>query len=77
MEEDVGDGYIVFEFRISLNARRLQAMRLQLSSEFASGHEEVNTTLIALAQAANVNPGEAIMVRWPSGDRVSLLSSWS
>ena len=50
-------------------------MRLQLSSEFASGHEEVNTTLIALVQAANVNPGEAIMVRSPSGDRVFLLSS--
>ena len=50
-------------------------MRLQLSSEFPSGHEEVNTMLVALVQAANVNPGEAIMVRSPSGDRVFLLSS--
>ena len=35
---------------------------------FLSDHEEAETKLVALVQAADVAPGEAVMVRSPSGD---------
>ena len=35
---------------------------------YASDHEEADTKLVALALAANVPPGDTIMVRSPSGD---------
>ena len=36
--------------------------------ELFSDHEEADTKLVALVQAADVAPGEAVMVRSPSGD---------
>ena len=39
-----------------------------MTDELFSDHEEADTKLVALVQAADVASGEAVMVRSPSGD---------
>jgi hypothetical protein len=39
-----------------------------VTDELFSDHEEADTKLVALVQAADVASGEAVMVRSPSGD---------
>ena len=41
------------------------------NNELFSDHEEADTKLVALVQAADVAPGEAVMVRSSSEDRHS------
>ena len=45
------------------------------SVELTDDHEEADTTLFCLAHATNVIPGEAIMIRSPSGHIIFLFSS--
>ena len=36
--------------------------------EIASDHEEADTKLLALVHAAQISPGQSVMIRSPSGD---------
>ena len=41
---------------------------ISIVTDFTSGHEEADTKLVALASAADISTGDAIIVRSPSGD---------
>ena len=62
--KDLGERVIFFsnksECKITVN-------EISLSNELASDHEEADTKLIALILAADVTPGDAVMVRSSSG----------
>ena len=64
--EDLGERVIYFSNKSE--CKKITVNETSLSNELASDHEEADTKLIALVLAADVTPGDAVMVRSPSGD---------
>ena len=64
--EDLGERVIFFSNKSE--CKKITVNEISLSNELASDHEEADTKLIALVLAADVTPGDAVMVRSPSGD---------
>ena len=60
-------GKTVF-FSNKFQCTKISAYNKSVIEELGSDHEEADTKLVALARAANISPGDAIMIRSPSGD---------
>ena len=64
---DLHDKTIFFSNRS--HCRKITSGGSFVADELFRDHKEADTKLVALVQAADVAPGEAVMVRLPSGDR--------
>ena len=50
------------------HCRFIYTSQTHLIPELASDHEEAETKIVALVHAAQISPGQSVMIRFPSGD---------